>query len=86
MHATQKSHWLLSEAKNRFSEVARSTFSEGPQTILRREGNVVLISEETYQKLIGKEVDFKTFLLSHTPDLTDLDLSRDKSPMRDTSL
>lgn len=78
--------WGLAEAKNRFSEVARFSLSEGPQKILRREGNVIVISEEDYLKLKGKSVDFKEFLLSSTPDLAKLDLKRDKSSMRDISL
>ncbi len=76
-------HWLLAEAKNRFSEVARSVFTKGPQKILRREGNVVVISESEYLELKGNSVDFKDFLLQSTPDLSDLDLRRDSSSMRE---
>lgn len=79
-------YWLLAEAKNRFSEVARFSLSEGPQKILRREGNVVVISEEEYLKLKGEPVDFKHFLLESTPEMTELDLTRDKSFMRDIPL
>ncbi len=86
MKAHQAEHWLLSEAKNRFSELTRCAFSNGPQTIFRRDGNVVVISEEEYLKLKGEHCDFKQFLLCETPDLTTLDLTRDASPTRDIEL
>ncbi len=79
-------YWQLAEAKNRFSEVARSAFTEGPQKIARRDGNIVVLSEEEYLKLTGEPEDFKTFLLSATPDLSALDLRRDKSAMREIEL
>jgi len=86
MKAHQSEHWLLAEAKNRFSEVTRCALSEGPQTIFRRDGNVVVISEKEYLKLTGKQHDFKYFLLCETPDLTTLNLTRDDSPTRDIEL
>jgi hypothetical protein len=84
----KQEYWLLAEAKNRFSEVARLALSKGPQTIHRRDGNVVLISEEEYLKLIGKpnELDFKDFLLHSTPDFSGIDLTRDSSAARDVDL
>ena len=86
MKAHQSEHWLLAEAKNRFSEVTRCALSKGPQTIFRRDGNVVVISEAEYLKLTGKHRDFKHFLLCETPDLTALDLTRDASSTRDIEL
>lgn len=82
----QDEYWLLAEAKNRFSEVARCSVFEGPQKIYRREGNVVVISEKDYLKLIGNRPNFKDFLLNSSPDLSELDLTRDKSSMRDILL
>lgn len=82
----KKEYWLLAEAKNCFSELARSALSEGPQKIARRDGNVVVISESYYLQLKGEKKDFKQFLLQETPSLTDLDLTRDPSKMRDTDL
>lgn len=86
MKAHQPKHWLLADAKNRFSEVTRCAFSKGPQTIYRRDGNVVVMSEKEYLKLTGKHADFKNFLLCDTPDLSILDIGRDNSPMRDIEL
>lgn len=79
--------WLLAEAKNRFSEVVRRVFAIGPQKITRRGGDVVVISETEYQLLKGHKVSFKDFLLQSTNyNLQDLDLRRDRSPMRELDL
>ena len=82
----QKESWLLAEAKNCFSELARSAIFDGPQKIIRRDGNVVVISEAYYFQLQGEKKDFKHFLLHETPNLIDLKLTRDNSPMRDIDL
>lgn len=79
-------YWQLAEAKNRFSEVARAALTEGPQKIARRDGNIVVLSEEEYLKLKGEPEDFKDFLFSTTPDLSELDLRRDQSTMREIEL
>lgn len=81
-------YWLLAEAKNRFSEVARYALSEGPQKISRRDGNVFVISEVEYLKLKegANPIDFKAFLFHNTPDLSDLLLTRDSSSMRELDL
>lgn len=82
----QHGHWRLADAKNRFSELARLVFSKGPQKITRREGNLIVISEKDYLEIKGGHMDFKTFLLQETPDLTNLSLKRDKTGMRDIPL
>ena len=79
-------YWLLAHAKNCFSELARLSVSQGPQKISRREGNIVVISEQEYLTLTGEQVDFKRFLLGSTPEMSKLDLTRDKSGMREVSL
>jgi len=78
--------WHLAEAKNRFSEVFNRALAEGPQRIQRRNDAVVVISERDYEKLAGERPDFKQFLLGKGPTLEDLDLRRDRSPMRDVKL
>lgn len=85
---SEKDYWLLADAKNRFSEVTKSALLKGPQTIYRREGNVVVLSEKEYLKLTGKStsLDFKSFILQSTPDLSDLALTRDTSTMRNVTL
>lgn len=78
--------WRLADAKNRFSEVVKRALSEGPQQVSRRDDAVVVLSLTEYQRLTGKRTSFKRFLLDQTPSLEGLDLSRDKSPMREVEL
>jgi prevent-host-death family protein len=77
--------WQLAEAKNRLSEVVNRALTEGPQRIKRREDRVVVLSEEEYERLTGKQKTLVEFLLDG-PDLSDLDITRDESPMRDVEL
>jgi antitoxin Phd len=77
--------WNLAEAKNRLSEVVNLALTEGPQTITRRNDTVVLLSAEKYAELTGKKPDFKEYLLRGV-GLDELDLTRDRSPMRDIEL
>ena len=78
--------WRLAEAKNKFSELVNRALAEGPQRVLRRNDAVVVMALRDYEQLIGKKPGFKDFLMGEGPDLEGMDLSRDRSPMRDTSL
>ena len=78
--------WRLAEAKNKFSELVNRALAEGPQRVLRRDDAVVVMALRDYEQLIGKKPGFKEFLMGEGSDLEDLDLSRDRSPMRDISL
>lgn len=78
--------WRVADAKNRFSELVTLALSDGPQRVVRRDQAVVVINARDYNKLIGKKLSFKDFLLRGGPSLEGLDLSRDKSPMRDIDL
>ena len=77
--------WQLAEAKNRFSEVMTKALTSGPQRIRRRNEVVIVLSEVDYQRLTGERMTLKDYLLTG-PDLSDLDLRRDASPMRDVDL
>jgi prevent-host-death family protein len=66
--------WQLAEAKNHPSEVVTRALTEGPQRIRRRDQVVVVVSEAEYQRLTGKQVTLKDYLLAG-PDLSDLDLT-----------
>ena len=74
--------WQLADAKNKFSEVFTKTIEEGPQFVTRRNEEIVLISKDEYQRLTDEKRGFLEVLMSG-PSLEGLDLSRDKSPMRD---
>jgi prevent-host-death family protein len=78
--------WWLADARNRFSEVFNRALTEGPQRVIRRDDAVIILSERDYKKLSGKRPDFKQFLLGKGPTLEDVDLTRDRSPMRDVKL
>ena len=78
--------WGLAEAKNKFSELVNRALSEGPERIVRRNDAVVVMALRDYEKLIGKKPGFKDYLMSEGPDLESVDLSRDRSSMRDVSL
>ena len=74
--------WKLAEAKNKLSEVANRARDEGPQVLTRRDEEYVLLTRKEYLRLTGERPNFIEFLLSG-PSLEGLDLTRDKSPMRD---
>lgn len=78
--------WQLAEAKNRFTEVVNRALAEGPQRVRRRGDTVVIIAEREYDKLTGKRPEFKDFLLGEGPSFEGLDLTRDRSPIRNVKL
>jgi antitoxin Phd len=76
--------WQLADAKNKFSEVVTRALTQGPQRIRRRDQVVVLLSEEEYKRLTGERETLIDYIRSG-PDLSELDLTRDQSPMRDVT-
>ncbi len=77
--------WTLAEAKNRFSEVVTRALAEGPQRVRRRgEEAVVVVAQRDYDRLTGERPSFKRLLMDG-PDLEGLDLTRDRTPMRDVT-
>ncbi|MGH2530986.1 MAG: type II toxin-antitoxin system prevent-host-death family antitoxin [Thermomicrobiales bacterium] len=74
--------WQLADAKNRFSELVTKALTEGPQRVRRRDQAVVVLAEADYQRLTGERSSLQEYLLNG-PDLSDLDLKRDPSPMRE---
>jgi prevent-host-death family protein len=78
--------WQLQEAKQKFSEVVQKALDEGPQVVTRRgEKVVVVVAAEEYERLAGKKPNFLEFLMS-APDLSVLDLTRDKDLPREIDL
>ena len=78
--------WRLADAKNRFSELVNRALVEGPQRVLRRGDAVVVVAERDYEKLTGIRSSFKEFLLGDGPSLEDVDLERERSPIREARL
>jgi hypothetical protein len=52
----------------------------------RRADAVVVLDQREYEKLTGKRASFKEFLTAPGPGLKGVDLSRDRSPMREVKL
>jgi prevent-host-death family protein len=78
--------WQLQEAKQKFSELVRRALEDGPQVVTRRgEEVVVVVPAEEFRRLTGDKPDFKEFLMS-APDLSVLDLERQKEMPRDIEL
>lgn len=77
--------WKLADAKNRFSDLVTQALTVGPQRVRRRQQSVVVMSEHDYERLTGAHTDLVSFLLDG-PDLSDLDISRDKQVFRDVDL
>jgi antitoxin Phd len=77
--------WQLADAKNRLSELMNRALSEGPQRVRRRKDAFVVMTEAEYERLMGKRMGFKEFLMQPV-GLDQLDLSRDQSPMRDVDV
>ncbi|MEM9273103.1 MAG: type II toxin-antitoxin system prevent-host-death family antitoxin [Cyanobacteria bacterium P01_F01_bin.143] len=78
--------WRLADAKNKFTELVNRALSEGPQRVTRRNDVVIVLAERDYQQLTRTKPSFKEFLLQESPNLDELDLIRDRSPMRDVEL
>ncbi len=78
--------WQLADAKNRFSELVNRALSKGPQVVRRRDDVVVVLAQREYEKLTGKRMGFIEFLTGKGPSLEGVDLTRDRSPMREVKL
>ncbi len=77
--------WKLAEAKNRFSELVTRAIDDGPQRVTRRDDVVIVLSEADYLRLRGERPSLVEYILSG-PDFSELDLSRDRSMMREIEL
>lgn len=67
--------WNLEDATNRLSEVVDRALKEGPQTLLHRGDEVVLISKEQYLREIGRGKSFTEFLMDG-PSLEGVEFGR----------
>jgi len=72
--------------RNRFREIVDRALSEGPQRVRRCDDVVIVIALRDYEKLTGNRPSFKQFLVGNGPGFQHLDLTRDRSTMRDVKL
>lgn len=78
--------WQLQEAKQRFSELVRTTLDDGPQVVTRNgEEVVVVVPAAEWRAAQRPAKDFLTFL-REGPSLDDLDLTRPVDPSREIDL
>ena len=78
--------WRIADAKNKFSELFNNALTGKIQIVHRRDGDVVLISRDEYERLIGQKKSFKQYILSPPYEIDQLDDKRDKGPMRSADL
>ncbi len=79
--------WQLQEAKARFSELVRRAGDEGPQEItVRGKPEAVLLSAADFERLKKRKPRFVEFMRSSPLKDVELELVRDKSPMREVGL
>jgi antitoxin Phd len=73
----------LQEAKNKFSRVVDDAVNSGPQIITKHGVEVaIVISYESYQKMIASRGRLSDFFRESPLVGLDLDLARDKSDAR----
>jgi prevent-host-death family protein len=86
---SKSGHWLLQDAKARFSELVRKVHSEGPQHVtVHGRDEVVVIAAEEFRRLKGNltgQALIDAIQSSPYRD-TDIEPSRAPLPVRDVSL
>jgi len=69
-----KTNWTLQDAKNKFSQLVNEALTQGPQYVMRRGVDaVVVLSVRDYEKLTSQKQSFTDFLLN-CPKLDDDDM------------
>ncbi|MCW6509527.1 type II toxin-antitoxin system Phd/YefM family antitoxin [Lichenifustis flavocetrariae] len=85
----QAGHWLLQDAKARFSELVRRVRSEGPQHVtVHGRDEVVVISSEEFRRLKGDETGEALIAAMQASPLhdTELDMPYEPMPVRGVTL
>lgn len=76
--------WQLQEAKNKFSQVVEKAIQNGPQVVTKHGVEVVVVlSYAEYRKMATVQKKLSTFFRESPLVGVDLDLTRDKSDVRD---
>jgi antitoxin Phd len=76
--------WQLQEAKQKLSKVVDAALNQGPQIITRHGKEVVIvIGYERFRKMIAPHQKLSDFFLNSPLVDEELDLTRDKSAIRD---
>jgi prevent-host-death family protein len=76
--------WQLQEAKNKLSKVVDEAIHRGPQIITRHGVEVaIVLSLDEYRRLAASQEKLSDFFKRSPLAKVDIDLSRDKSPVRE---
>jgi antitoxin Phd len=76
--------WQLQEAKNKFSEVVEEAMTHGPQVITKRGVEaVIVLSYAEYRTMLLNQKKLSVFFRESPLVGEDLELTRDKSGLRD---
>jgi prevent-host-death family protein len=82
-------HWLLQDAKARFSELVRRVRSEGPQHVtVHGRDEVVVVSAEEFRRLKGERSGDALIAAMQASPHRDIDIEpkRDRMPVRGIDL
>ena len=82
-------HWLLQDAKARFSELVRRVRSEGPQHVtVHGRDEVVVVSAEEFRRLKGERSGETLIAAMQASPYRDIDIEskRDRMPVREVDL
>ena len=74
--------WRIADAKNKFSELFNNALTGKIQIVHRRDGDVVILSRNEYERLVGQKKSLKQYILSPPYEIDHLNDMRDKSSMR----
>lgn len=75
-------HWLLQDAKARFSELVRRVRSEGPQHVtVHGRDEVVVLSAEEFRRLKGEESGEALIVAMQASPSRDIDMEAKRSSM-----
>ncbi len=82
-------HWLLQDAKARFSELVRKVRSEGPQHVtVHGRDEVVVVAAEEFRRLKGDQTGRALIEALQASPYRDIDIvpTRTPMPVRDVTL
>jgi prevent-host-death family protein len=84
-----RGHWLLQDAKSRFSELVRRVRSEGPQHVtVHGRDEVVVVSVEEFRRLKGERSGEALIAILRDSPYRDMEIepSREKMAVREVDL
>ncbi len=78
----QPGHWLLQDAKARFSELVRRVRSEGPQHVtVHGRDEVVVITADEFRRFKGERTDAALVAAMQASPYRDIDIAPTRAPL-----